>query len=89
MFFLSKLKNRISSWNVKLKKKSLNFRINDVILGENLPKPEERTQQEQIVMYIYISQISLFSAEIELLEWCAITFYQCSNERERKLKILC
>lgn len=72
-----------------LKKKPINDRINDVILDENLPKPEEHTQQEQTVLYIYNTEISVFPAEIELLEWCVTTFYQYSNERERKLRILC
>lgn len=72
----------------QIKKNTLNFRINDVTLGEKLSKSEEHTQQEQTVMYICNSQITVFPAEIELLEWCVTTFYQYSNVRERKLEIL-
>lgn len=39
-------------------------------------------QQEQIIPYIYNSEISVFPAEIELLEWCVTAFYQQSNKRE-------
>lgn len=77
MLFLTKLKKKFNSWNVILKKKkSFKVRINDVILDENLPKPDEHTQQEQIILYIYNSEMSLFPAEIELLECCVTAFYQ-------------
>lgn len=76
MLFLTKLKKKFNSWNIILKKKSFKVRINDVILDENLPKPDEHTQQEQIILYIYNSEMSLFPAEIELLECRVTAFYQ-------------
>lgn len=45
VFFLSKFK-KITVEMSNLKKKSLNARINDVILDENLPKPEEHNRNK-------------------------------------------
>lgn len=73
---LLKQAQKNNSWNVKFKKNPINDTINDVILDENLPKAEEHTQQEQTVLYIYNTEMSVFPAEIELLEWCVTAFYQ-------------
>lgn len=57
---------------------SFKVRINDIILEENSPKTDKHTEQEQIILYIYISEI-VFPAEIVGI---ATAFYQYSNERK-------